>query len=58
MGVKEYDVFGRVRFGKEEQFTHLCLVIEAFSVSDALGKAKKISDSVYWSYCKEHTYND
>lgn len=53
MGVKDYKVFGRVRFGKEEQFTHLFLIIEAFSESDALDKAKKISDKVYWSYCKE-----
>lgn len=54
MGVKEYDVFGKIKFGKEEQFTHLCLVIEAFSDRDALEKAKRISGDVYWSYCKEH----
>lgn len=41
MGVKDYDVFGRIRFCKEEQFTHLCMVIEAASARDALEKAKK-----------------
>lgn len=58
MGVKDYEVFGRVRFGKEEQFTHLRLIIEAFSESDALEKVKKISDKVYWSYCKEYICDD
>lgn len=42
MGVKEYEVFGRIRFGKEEQFTHLCLIIEAYSSDDAKEKAEKI----------------
>lgn len=58
MGVKEYEVFGRIRFGKEEQFTHLCLIIEAFSSDDAKEKAEKISSNVYWSYCKEHICED
>lgn len=54
MGVKEYDVFGKIKFGKEEQYTHLCLAIEAFSDKDAMKKAKMISGDVYWLYCKEH----
>ena len=54
MGVKEYEVFGRIRFGKEEQFTHLCLIIEAYSSDDATETAKKISSTVYWSHCMEH----
>ena len=58
MGVKEYDVFGRIRFGKEEQFTHVRLTIEAFSNEDALEKAKKIYGDVWWSYCKEHACED
>ena len=49
MGVKEYEVFGRIRFGKEEQFTHLCLIIEAYSSDDAKEKAEKISSNVYLS---------
>lgn len=51
MELKEYKVFGRIRFGKEEQSTHLCLIIEACSSDDAREKAKKISPDVYWSYC-------
>lgn len=58
MEVKEYEVFGRIRFGKEEQFTHLCLVIEAHSSDDAKEKAKKISGNVYWLYCKERVCDD
>ena len=58
MEVKEYEIFGKVRFGKEEQFTHLCMIIEATSTSDALEKAKIISSRVYWSYCKEHVCDD
>lgn len=58
MGVKEYDVFGKVKFGKEEQYTHLCLVIEAFSNKDAMEKAKMISGDVYWLYCEEHVYQE
>lgn len=60
MGIKDYEVFGRVRFGKEEQFTHLRLIIEAFSENDASEKARKISDKVYWSFCREYSdeYDD
>lgn len=58
MDVKEYDILGRIRFEKEEQFTHLCLTIEAFSNQDALEKAKKISGDVWWSYCKERVCED
>ena len=58
MGVKEYEVFGRIRFGKEEQFTHLCLIIEAYSSDDAKEKAETISSNVYSSHCMEHVCDD
>lgn len=58
MGAKDYDVFGKIRFCKEEQFTHLCLTMEAFSANDALEKAKKISNDVHWLYCKEHVFDE
>lgn len=54
MGGSEFDVYGKYKFGKEEQFTHYCLVIEAASKSDALDKAKKISSHVRWSYASAH----
>lgn len=46
MGVSDFDVYGKYKFDKEEQYTHFCLVIEAFSEIDALDKARRISDKV------------
>ncbi|WP_455618855.1 hypothetical protein [Eisenbergiella sp.] len=54
MGVSDFDVYGKYKFGKEEQFTHFCLVIEAFSTSDAMEKAKVIAKDVNWSHASEH----
>lgn len=54
MGVSDFDVYGRYKFGEEEQFTHLCLVIEAYSERDAMDKARRISDKVTWTSVSEH----
>lgn len=58
MGVLDFDVYGKYKFGKEEQFTHLCLVIEAVSKSDALAKAKIIASNVIWSHASEHVFDE
>lgn len=58
MGVQEFDVYGKYKFGKEEQFTHFCLVIEAFSESDAMDKARMISAKVIWISVSEHNSDD
>lgn len=58
MGITEFDVYGKMKFEKEEQFTHLCLVIEASSVSEALSKAKKISNVIKWTHASEHVFED
>lgn len=54
MGVKDYRVFGKIRFEKEQQFTHLQLIIEATNGTDAMEKANKISDKVHWNYYEEY----
>lgn len=42
MGVKKYKVYGKVKFGKEQQNTNICLEIEAFSYIDAEDKFEKL----------------
>lgn len=58
MGVTDFDVYGKYKFGKEEQNTHFCLVIEALSENDAMDKARKISDKVIWTSVSEHNSDD
>lgn len=58
MGVQDFDVFGKYRFGSEEQFTHFCLVIEALTENDALVKAKKIAGNVIWTNVSKHNSDD
>lgn len=58
MGVLDFDVYGKYKFGKEEQYTHFRLVIEAFSERDAMNKARRISDKVTWTYVSEHNSDD
>lgn len=54
MGVKDYRVFGKIRFEKEQQLTYLQLIIEATNGADAMEKANKISDKVHWNYYEEY----
>lgn len=54
MGVSDFDVYGKYKFGKEEQYTHFSLVIEAFSERDAMDKARRISDKVNWTSVSKH----
>lgn len=58
MGVSDFDVYGKYKFGKEEQYTHFRLVIEAFSKRDAMDKARRISDKVIWTSVSKHKSDD
>lgn len=58
MGVTDFAVYGKYKFGKEEQYTHFRLVIEAFSEKDAMDKARRISDKVIWTSVSKHKSDD
>lgn len=54
----DYDVYGKFRYKTEEQCTHLCIVIEAYSEDDAMNKARVISDKVIWISASKHSQED
>lgn len=53
MGVTDFDVYGKYKFGKEEQNTHFRLTIEA-----CMDKAKMIADKVTWTSVSKHISKD
>lgn len=49
MGVTDFDVYGKYKFGKEGQNTYFWLTVEACSESNAMDKARMIADKVTWT---------
>lgn len=58
MDIIDFDVYGKYKFETEEQCSHFCLVLEAYSEREAMNKARIISDKVTWISASKHSQED